>query len=129
MPSSKTILIVEDNPQFRRTLVAYLEDCGYYVVQAGDGEQALSILKVVEPDIVLTDLHMPIVDGFEVMAHMHANKPHIPIIVITGTGNEIVRPTVLKHGARECLFKPIPDLQQLEAVIDRVLPWMPERDR
>jgi sigma-B regulation protein RsbU (phosphoserine phosphatase) len=116
-----TVLVIEDDPQFRLTLTAYLEDSGYTVLEAADGLEGLEVFTQARPDIVLTDLRMPKLDGLGVIAAIKARSPATPVIAITGTRDLLVEENALSLGAWECLFKPITDLSVLEAAIDKAL--------
>lgn len=121
MNTTKTILVIEDDLSFRRSLTAYLEDSGYRVVGVANGQEGLECLEREKPDVVLTDLRMPIMDGFEFMARVKLTNPGIPVIVITGTADTDAQEAVFDHGARACIFKPINDMQMLETIIERAL--------
>ena len=106
---------------FRRSLVGYLEDCGYLVAEARDGQDALQRMIRESFDLVLTDMGMPVLDGMELLAWMREQRPDTPVIVITGTGSEQVETAVLSLGAAAFLTKPIIDMGELETVMARVL--------
>ena len=121
MSTLKTVLIIEDDFRFRRTIAAYLEDSGYHTVEAGDGRQGIDMLNAAQPDVVLTDLRMPVMDGFEIIEYLINNQPTVPVIVISGTGNERTLSIARERGAQDCFCKPIRDLHLLEVAIDRAL--------
>jgi len=116
-----TVLVIEDEPGFRRSVAAYLEDSGYRVVEAGDGISGIELFAMVKPDVVLTDMRMPGMTGFEVIALIREKNPKTPVIVVSGTGDEGAGSTALGQGARGFITKPINDLQELVAAIERVL--------
>jgi phosphoserine phosphatase RsbU/P len=116
-----TVLIIEDDPQFRITLAAYLEDSGYNVLEAGDGLEGMEIFGGSRPDIVLTDLRMSGLDGLGVITAVKKLSPATPVIVFTGTSDPSAAENALRLGAVECMFKPIEDLSHLEAVIVKAL--------
>jgi sigma-B regulation protein RsbU (phosphoserine phosphatase) len=122
------VLVIDDDALMRMTLRAYLEDSGYSVVEAEDGEQGMELFNRERPDIVLTDLRMPKMDGFEVIARLKRDSPGTPIIAITGTGDEDTAAEAVRRGACDALLKPINDLSILEAVIARALD-RPKRER
>jgi phosphoserine phosphatase RsbU/P len=116
-----TVLVIDDDALMRMTLKAYLEDSGYSVVEAEDGEQGIELFNRERPDIVLTDLRMPKMDGFEVIARVKRDSPGTPILAITGTGDEDTAAEAVRRGACDALLKPINDLKVLETVIAREL--------
>jgi CheY-like chemotaxis protein len=79
------VLVVEDDPTSRDLLVRLLRDAGYEVVEAENGRVALERLAEVTPRMVLLDLMMPELDGFEVAAYMHGSEAYrnVPIVVVT----------------------------------------------
>jgi CheY-like chemotaxis protein len=124
MNTPLTILVIEDEPSFRRTLTAYLEDSGYRVLEAANGQEGLDRLERGKPDVVVTDLRMPVMDGFEFMLHLRTANPGTPVIALTGTGDKQAQAVALDHGARECILKLVEDLQALETAIERALASM-----
>jgi CheY-like chemotaxis protein len=83
---SPTVLIVDDHPSFRHTARALLESEGFDVVgEAADGESALAAVAELEPDVVLLDVQLPDLDGFEVVARLRARNGHSPSVVLTSS--------------------------------------------
>jgi CheY-like chemotaxis protein len=82
---AKTVLIVEDEPSMQRALKSKLEHGGYEVQTASDGEEAVTILKTVAPDLVLLDLIMPKIDGISVLRKMKDDERlrPVPVIILT----------------------------------------------
>lgn len=116
-----TVLVIDDDSLVRMTLVAYLEDSGYSVIEAADGEEGVELFRKLLPDIVLTDLRMPKLDGFGVIAAIQTLSPRTPVVAITGTGDPAAATEALRLGARGFLTKPIIDFSELEASIERAL--------
>ena len=116
-----TILVIDDDPDIRLTLRVYLEDSGYTVCEAGDGKEGIEIFNNRRPDIVVTDLRMPKMDGFGVITAIKAQHRETPVIVITGTGDTLATQETMRLGACECLIKPICDLRVLEVSIARAV--------
>jgi CheY-like chemotaxis protein len=83
---AKKILVVDDEPHVVKYLTAFLDDCGYETCSAGDGEEALEILKANKPDLVTLDLQMPNDTGTRFYRNMTKDKAlkGIPVIVISG---------------------------------------------
>lgn len=110
-----TILVVEDSDDLRRDLITMLrfvyesqEDRHVEILGAEDGKAALSIIKQNPPNLMITDIMMPVMDGFELIEHVKedAKLRHIPIIVLTGKGEKADRKLGLKLGADDYLTKP-----------------------
>jgi len=117
MSRPHTVLIIDDDPQFRLTLTGYLEDSGYIVLEAGDGLEGLETFTRARPDIVLTDLRMPVLDGFGVITDIKRQSPATPVIALTGTGDTRAPDEALRLGAWACLSKPMEDLGILGAAL------------
>lgn len=83
------ILLIEDDKIVREIITNLLELKGYSVYSANNGKQALVLIDKLEPDLVITDLMMPVVDGFELINAINKNKylKKIPIVILTGTTN------------------------------------------
>ena len=78
------MLVVDDDPDIRELLFTALEDEGFEVVPAGNGQEALAIIKTFRPDVIVLDLMMPVMDGWT-FAHAYHERPgpHAPIVVLT----------------------------------------------
>jgi signal transduction histidine kinase len=111
-----TVLIVDDDPTAREALVAILEGDGYELKQAKDGIQALQILKQLQPDLILLDVMMPAMDGFEVCRRIRATPPlaEVPIILLTALDDRDSLLKGIESGADDFLSKP-PDRRELVA--------------
>ncbi len=83
--SAKKILIADDEPEMREELAAILKDEGYEVLQAADGKAALKSIKKNKIDLLLLDLKMPVMTGFEVLKELNAKKIRMKTIVLTGS--------------------------------------------
>jgi twitching motility two-component system response regulator PilG len=81
-----TIMIVDDSPTVRKLISGKLEKCGHMVVTAADGSEALSKIKEVVPDLILLDIMMPQMDGYQVCKLIRSNEPtrDVPVIMISG---------------------------------------------
>jgi CheY-like chemotaxis protein len=79
------VLVVDDDPDIRELLFTALEDEGFEVVPAGNGQEALAIIKTFRPDVIVLDLMMPDVNGFDVVDALkeHPGTASIPILVVT----------------------------------------------
>ena len=90
MTSDKTILIVDDEEMTRQVLGKGLTQPGYYLVFAGNGIEALEMVTQLTPDLILLDVMMPEMDGFEVCQRLKSNPQwqHIPIILVTSLSSK-----------------------------------------
>ena len=116
-----TILVVEDECYVRESLTAYLEDIGCRVLVAENGQSGLELFRSEAPDLVMTDLRMPVMDGFVLVEAISAEAEFTPIIVVSGVGavDEAVR--AMRLGAWDYLSKPIMNLEELQIVLERCL--------
>jgi two-component system, sensor histidine kinase and response regulator len=117
------LLLTEDNPVNRKLATALLEKHGYGYVVAENGREALAILKREKVDVVLMDLQMPVMDGFEAIRAIRAKEQrdgaHLPIIALTAHAMQGDRERCLEAGADDYVSKPIRTAELL-AAIDRV---------
>ena len=102
---AKTILVVDDEPQIVRFVRAYLEDAGYRVVTAGDGQQALFVARHEKPDLVILDLMMPGMDGWDFIRRYRQERD-TPVIVLTARIEETDQVLGLELGADDYVTKP-----------------------
>lgn len=105
MVGSARILVVEDDPAIRRSIVTQLRSEGYEVTEAGDGREALVHVSRDRPDLVLTDLAMPVMDGFSFITAVRKTSA-TPIIVLSVRGGETDRVRALDLGADDFVAKP-----------------------
>jgi two-component system alkaline phosphatase synthesis response regulator PhoP len=102
---AQTILVVDDEPQIVKVLRGYLEQAGFRVVTANDGQLALAQYKHEKPDLVLLDLHLPGMDGLDVARRLRASS-NVPIIMVTARVEETDRLIGLELGADDYVAKP-----------------------
>ena len=114
MPRSSTVLVVDDDEVSRQLLQTLLRQENYTALFAKNGVEALEIAARISPDVVLLDIVMPQLDGFEVCAQLRANAAlrHVPIVLLTGLEGRDSRLRGLAAGADEFLNKPV-DLTEL----------------
>jgi two-component system KDP operon response regulator KdpE len=105
MNERRRILVVDDEPQITRVLRTSLSSQGYDLRVANDGETALEIMKDWTPDLVITDLSMPNMDGLELSRRIRA-KLLVPIIVLSVKGEERTKVQALDAGADDYVTKP-----------------------
>jgi two-component system response regulator HydG len=114
------ILVVDDEPSMRTTLSILLKREGYQVSQAGDGIEALKMLKRGQYDMVLTDLKMEGVDGVELLRRVKAADPHIEVLIFTAYGTVTSAVEAMKLGAYDYIGKPF-DEEELLLKVSRAL--------
>src|SRR5919197_5650560 len=116
---ARTILVVDDEPTLRETLVDALEADGFRVVAAADGRQALASFRAERPDLVLLDLMLPELSGIEVCRIIRAEST-VPIVMLTARDAEVDKVVGLELGADDYVTKPF-SLRELSARIRAVL--------
>lgn len=118
------ILIVDDEPHIRRILTFLLEQKGFVTLTASDGRQALEVARTELPDLILLDLMMPHMDGFEVCRQLRRDFPtaQIPVIMVTAKGEVNDKVRGLQGGANDYLTKPY-DNKELLARVQNMLDW------
>jgi signal transduction histidine kinase len=117
-----TVLIVDDDPTARETLVAMLEGEGYDLQLAKDGIQALRMLEQVQPDLILLDIMMPGMDGFEVCRRIRSTPAlaEVPIIILTALDDRDSLLRGIESGADDFLTKPV-DRRELIARLRTII--------
>jgi two-component system, OmpR family, KDP operon response regulator KdpE len=105
MSEHRRILVVDDEPQITRVLRTSLSSQGYDIRVANDGETALEIMKDWTPDLVVTDLSMPNMDGLELCRKLRV-MGQVPIIVLSVRGEERIKVQALDAGADDYVTKP-----------------------
>lgn len=106
------VLLVDDEPLQRLLLMRALEPLGVEVGEARNGKEALDLLAERPYHLVLTDLHMPLMDGLELTQAIKAQDPLLPVILLTADGEREVRLKGLQAGADDFLNRPV-DLSEL----------------
>ena len=101
------ILVVDDSGLTRRVLVGAIKGAGHDVVQAADGADGLKAYRAFSPDLVMTDLLMPVMDGFELTSEIRALDPEVPILVSTADIQDRSRERCEELGVTRMLHKPI----------------------
>jgi DNA-binding NtrC family response regulator len=114
------ILVVEDEEVYRELLARILTKAGYDVVQAADGFRALSIMEKSKIDLVISDIFMPGMNGYSLVARLRAKWPSMPVILTTGFLSEETAKNMM-NGSVDFIPKPI-DPEKLIELIHRQLP-------
>ena len=113
------ILLVDDEERYREVLARILTKAGYEVVEAADGIEALSLLEKSKIDLVLSDILMPALNGYALVARLRAKWPSMPVILTTGFLSQDAAKNMM-NGSVEFIPKPI-DVAALIAMIERLL--------
>ena len=122
----KKILIVEDNLDMREVLHLYLKTEGFDVVVASDGREGLYLARAEKPDLIITDLHMPNLDGLTLVKELRTEPAFkdTPIIVFTAFSRED-RDSAIRAGANRAVDKPT----HFDSLIDDVQELLEERKK
>jgi two-component system, NtrC family, response regulator HydG len=119
-PARARILVVDDEEDARTTLATILGRQGFEAVTAASGAAALESAAEFPPDVVVTDLNMPEMDGVELLHKLHAHDPRLPVIVATGFGEIATAVAAMRAGAEDYVSKPL-DVPSLVLTIERAL--------
>ncbi len=120
------ILIVDDEQNMRIALFEALKRNGYEVEVAENGRMALELLQKSNPDILITDIRMPEIDGLELLHQAKQMKPELPVVIITGYATINTAVEAMKNGAFDYIMKPFP-VEVIENTVERVFANL-ERD-
>lgn len=114
----KNVLVVDDSATELHILGEILKKNGYAVSTAGSGEDAIEKLKTARPDLILMDVVMPGMSGFEATRSITRNSAtsHIPIIICTTKGQETDKAWGLRQGAKDYIVKPVVESQLMEKI-------------
>ncbi|MFE9296044.1 response regulator transcription factor [Streptomyces niveus] len=123
------VLVVDDDPTVAEVVAGYLERAGHDVVRAADGPSALAHFACRRPDLVVLDLMLPGMDGFEICRRMREQGGPVPVIMLTARGDEEDRVLGLETGADDYVTKPFSPRElvlRVESVLRRArLPAVP----
>ena len=108
-PNAATILVVDDSPTEVHILKKILEKQGYEIVTARDGQEGVETAMQVRPDLILMDIVMPVLNGFQATRKLRndENTAHIPVIMVTTKDQQTDINWGMRQGANEYLVKPI----------------------
>jgi nucleotide-binding universal stress UspA family protein/CheY-like chemotaxis protein len=118
MESKGRILVVDDEVNARTALTELLHDEGYTVDAAADGFKALGKMADFAPDLVLTDLKMPGMDGIQLLGKIRESDPELPVVMMTAFGEVETAVGAMRAGARDYLSKPV-NVGELQVVVAR----------
>jgi two-component system NtrC family response regulator/two-component system response regulator HydG len=114
------VVVIDDEQNAAEALETLLREDGYDVARAHDGRSALTLLETFGPDVVLTDLRMPGMDGLELLARVKEGRPETLVILMTAYGTVKTAVKAMKLGAEDYLAKPI-DVDELEVVLGKAV--------
>ena len=120
MDTQKTILAVDDEPNMLRLLEISLKQAGYKPLLARDGKEALQLVKQQTVDLIVSDLHMPIMNGLDLLKNIRLDNESLPFIMVTAQGEIKTAVEAMKLGASDYILRPF-DLETLEIAIAKAL--------
>ena len=120
MEKQKTILAVDDEPHMLRLLEISLRQAGYRPVVATNGQEALQAIKKHTIDLVVSDLHMPSMNGLDLLKNLRQDNENLPFIMVTAQGEIKTAVEAMKLGAADYILRPF-DLETLEIAIAKAL--------
>lgn len=110
------VLVADDDSKALALMAEVLEDAGYSVVRAANGRDAIDSLKHAPVELVVTDLHMPLVTGMEVLEYVRLSDSSTPVIIVTADGEAHAKEQASVLGAADYLIKPIDVDDMLERI-------------
>ncbi|MCB0322892.1 MAG: sigma-54-dependent Fis family transcriptional regulator [Bdellovibrionales bacterium] len=120
MQERAQILVVDDEQQMQTAMEAVLARMGHAVLKAENGKQALEILERAKPDLVISDMRMPVMTGSELLAKIREGQPQLPVVMITAYGTIEQAVEAMRNGAFDFITKPF-SAEELERVVTRAI--------
>jgi DNA-binding response OmpR family regulator len=117
---SKRIAVIDDDRSHRGMVVLILQRQGYMVLEAGDGESGLFLIRTFQPDLIILDLSMPLMSGFDVSRLLNEDETTaaIPVLIISAMAKTVDIDALLATGARRFMTKPFKPADLLETVAE-----------
>jgi len=129
MPTTQPVIAVLDNePEMRKALRRLLSCCGFHVEEYAGGDELLAALGLHAPDCLLLDLHMPDLNGFDLLGDFRFRQMPVPVVVITAHDEPGTAERVIALGASACLKKPV-DRDVLLSAISEAIAGAKNNDR
>jgi len=113
------IVLIDDEPIIHQALGPFLSRAGHQVHHAADGNEGIALASECKPDLIISDIRMPGMDGLELLEKLRMRIPTTPVALITGHGDITTAITALDKGAFAYLHKPV-KLDELMAIIERI---------
>jgi CheY-like chemotaxis protein len=119
----KTIIVIDDNDEVRSVVTAVLRNFGFTVLEANSGEEAIRMILTDKPDLIISDVQMPGMDGHHLLAAIRdlQSTAAIPFILMTGNGSRVDYRRGMVSGADDYLYKPFTPDDLIEAVLSRLV--------
>jgi DNA-binding NtrC family response regulator len=118
-PHNVHVIVADDEPLIRRSLSELLTLSGYTVTSAGNGKEALALLKEYTPDVLITDMKMPELDGLQLLKQAKKLYPELPVILITGYASIENAVEAMREGAYDYITKPVID-SEIKIILERL---------
>ena len=117
-----TVLVIDDSPTETRIFANALTKAGFHVESAPDGEKGVELARQLRPDLILMDVIMPVLNGFQATRMLHRDQAtaDIPIIIVTTKDQPTDRTWGLRQGAVDYLLKPVDPVELVERVRARI---------
>lgn len=115
-----SVLIVDDEPSVRQTLSEWMRNQNFHVLEAEGGRQAMEMIRRRDPDLVISDVVMPGMDGIQLLRQTRAVKMEVPFLMISGYPSHATAVDIMKLGASDYLPKPF-SLEELTRRVDHIL--------
>jgi len=106
-PAPARVLIVDDDRRIRRVLQEFFETAGYACDSAGNGQEGAELFERQRPELVVTDVDMPVMGGFELLQVVRGKDADVAVLMLTGVGDVQTAVDSLKHGAFDFILKPV----------------------
>ena len=121
LKNKETILIAEDDSVIRRLVTTFLSNHGYVVLEASNGEEAIAHMECAAVDLIISDLRMPVIDGFQVLEKVRVEHPSTPVVIMSGVGtrDDVIR--ALRAGAYDYLTKPMETMDIFLHTVEKAL--------
>jgi len=119
MSSKGKVLVVDDDNSQRLMMTEAVKSLGFEVIDAAGGEEALKLIRLEQPDVMLTDLQMPNIDGLKLIEMMRAYDDSVSAVIMTAHGTIETAVEAMKRGAEDYLTKPV-EFSHLEVVLGKV---------
>lgn len=125
--NSRLILVVDDDEKSRRLACDVLQHHGYHAVPAVSGEEALALSRPAAPDLVLLDIQMPGIDGYDTIRHLREMYPqqHVPVIAMTASVSMPDQGRIRAEGFDGLLPKPVLRIRDIVRVVEAALAPQP----